>query len=56
MTNDDDGKEPYPEGVEATEGWPEGDVELPYDEDADPEEWMESYPDDLVDGDESDVE
>jgi hypothetical protein len=43
MTNDGDGKEPYPEGVENTEGWPDDDIELPYDEDTDPEEAEERY-------------
>ncbi|WP_336134201.1 hypothetical protein [Natronomonas amylolytica] len=28
-SSNDDGKEPYPDGVEKTEGWPDDDVELP---------------------------
>jgi hypothetical protein len=46
-TNEDEGKDPHPEGVEATEGWPDDDVELPYDDSGDPEEWKEPYPEDI---------
>jgi hypothetical protein len=35
-TNEDDEKYSYRDDIEATEGWPDDDVELPYDSVADP--------------------
>jgi hypothetical protein len=46
---EDNGKEPYPDDVDATSGWPEDDAELPYDEDCNLEEQKEPYPVNLSD-------
>jgi hypothetical protein len=48
----EDGKEPYPDDIEAIDVWPDEDVELPYDETIDLEDYKEPYPrDEIDDGD-----
>jgi len=40
----DEHKEEYSEGIEF--GWPEGEIEASYDDDADTDDWQDPYPDD----------
>ncbi|SFC58234.1 hypothetical protein SAMN05444422_11123 [Halobiforma haloterrestris] len=40
--NDDDWTEPYPDDIDG--GWPDEDIEVPFNDNAATERWKEPYP------------